>query len=707
MRCVNQGLLSCAAGLCAVFSSFAPGAEPRPWWTFAPSAGDACEIKIDAADKAPRPVSRLLYGKFAEHLWRNIYHGMWAQLLENPSFEEWKFFGETREKALGTIARFQPGAGQKDREASLERGIALGWFPLGEGQVEYACPKEPVNAEQCQRFEVKSLKGEEAGILQPLCMPLHREGAYTLSFHARGDTQGKELRVSVRKWQDLGCILGRGAATGVGPEWKRFTVALTLPRVGEAGGPAKAEPLALALALPGPGSVCLDQVFLVPNDNVDGFDRDVVRLCKESKLPLLRYPGGNFVSGYRWKEGVGPIDARPMRLNPAWFHAEYNHVGTAEFMAFCKAVGCEPMICVNAGDGTPEEAAQWVEYCNGDAAKTAMGKLRAAHGRAEPYRVRYWEIGNELYGSWQIGHCTPEEYAERYEKFFNAMRAVDPSILCIANGQDEGWNAPITQRKGKILRSLSIHCLIGDGIPATADPREVYESLMGYTWQFEGYMRRLGAQMAAGGATPCFALTELQIFTNKAELPNNGTLSEALFLSGMINSSMRLDGMVELITHSALVNHGGGLRKSREIVFAGPVHYASTLYATQTGTTPLRMQVLCPMFDTTEKYSPAVKGVPYLDAAALLDAEGGSLTLIATNRHPEKALAATVALAGFQAAPEAAVGTLGGASYMAVNTAEDPENVKIVESKTACTDGRIAHTFPPHSITTIRVARAK
>jgi len=287
------------------------------------------------------------------------------------------------------------------------------------------------------------------------------------------------------------------------------------------------------------------------------------------------------------------------------------------------------------------------------------------------------------------------------------VRAVDPSVLLIANGQDEGWNAPITQRKGKILRSLSIHCLVGGGIPATADPREVYDALMAYTWQFEGYIRRLGAQMAAGGVLPCFALTELQIFTNQAELPNNGTLSEALFLSGMINASMRLDGMVELITHSALVNHGGGLRKLREIAFATPVHHASALYATQTGTTPLRMQVASPLFDTVEKYLPAVKGVPYLDAAALLDAEGRTVTLIVTNRHPEQGLTATIAIEGFDAAPEAAVRTIGGASYMAVNTAEDSENVKIVETKAAFAHGRLTHAFPAHSITAICVSRAQ
>ncbi len=684
----------------------ARGAEIEgPLWTFQRAGAGACALQVDAARRAERPVSRGLYGKFTEHLGRNIYQGMWAQIVCNPGFEDVKYFGRSREEALSGVDRLQQGLGRRERAASLDRGIAVGWFPFGEGQVDYACPKEPLNSEQCQRIEVAALGGEEVGIVQPVFLPLPREGNYTLSFHARGDDRVKELRVSVRSWDNPAAVLARGAAAGIDATWKRFSVALALPRAGEPGGPARGASLALVLALPAPGAVCLDQVFLFPNDAVDGFDRDVVRMLADSKLPLLRYPGGNFVSGYRWKEGVGPVHDRPMRLNPAWFVPEYNHVGTDEFMEFCRAVGCEPMICVNAGDGTAEEAAQWVEYCNGSV-ETPMGALRAKNGHAEPYGVRYWEVGNELYGAWQIGHCPPEEYAERYEKFHHAMRGADPSILLIANGQDEAWNAPITQRKGALLRSLSIHWLKGDGIPGNADPREVFEALMASTWHFEAYMRGLGAQMAAGGATPRFALTELQIFTNKPELPNNGTLSEALFLSGMINTAMRLDGLVEMITHSALVNHGGGLRKWREIVFANPVHCASALYARQTGVIPIGLRAAGPMFETGGKYLPAVKDVPYLDAAALIDAEGAAVTLIVTNRHPEEGLPASIAVANFNAAPEAVVRTLGGVSYMAVNTWEEPENVRIVETAAAVEGGRLRHTFPAHSITAVQIPRA-
>ena len=111
------------------------------------------------------------------------------------------------------------------------------------------------------------------------------------------------------------------------------------------------------------------------------------------RLPMLRFPVGNFVSGYHWRDGIGPVDQRPILPNPAWPIIEWNDVGTDEWLQLCNLVGCEPLICVNAGDGTPQEAADWVAYCN-SGTETPMGALRAANGRVQPYNVRRWEIGN-------------------------------------------------------------------------------------------------------------------------------------------------------------------------------------------------------------------------------------------------------------------------------------------------------------------------
>lgn len=655
-------------------------------------------IAIWPREKADRPVSRLLYGKFTEHLWRNIYHGMWAQVLVNPGFEDWRWFGRNRREALDRADGFSFRMERLVRSESLERAVAIGWLPFGGEKVDYALDKDAVHAEQSQAVKTDLPPGKEGGIVQAIFLPLHRQGAYTVSLHAKGETVESGLRVLVTPWIDRKRILASGRITGITQSWRPYTLTLKLPRAGAPDGPEKGEPLALFLALSGKSRVNLDQVFLFPRDHVNGFDCDVVRLIKDSRLPILRYPGGNFVSGYHWRDGVGPVNKRPMTFNAAWNHMEYNHVGTAEFVQFCRAVDCAPMICVNAGNGTPEEAAQWLEYCNGGV-DTRFGALRKKHGHGEPFNIRYWEIGNELYGSWQIGHCTPDEYAERYEKFHRAMKAVDPSIRIIANGQDRRWNAPLIQRKSRILRSLSIHTLVGGGMPADTPPDDVFRSLMAYTHWYEGHLRSLGRQMGERVETPCLAVTELQIFTNKPGQPNNTTLSEALFLSGIINSCIRLDGLVEMITHSALVNHGGGLRKFREMVYANPVHWASHLYGNLKGRWPVKLTVACPRFDVPGGRLPAVRQVPYLDAIALLDDTATILDVMVTNRHPSRAISARIDLDGFAIQGPIALKTVGGESYMARNSWHQPERVSIVDAQLTVKPGESpAITFPAHSL---------
>jgi len=463
----------------------------------------------------------------------------------------------------------------------------------------------------------------------------------------------------------------------------------------------------------------LDHCFLFPADNIEGFDPDIVRLMKESNVTILRWPGGNFASQYHWKDGVGLIENRPIRLNRAWNIAEYNHVGTDEFIKFCELVGAEPLICVNAGDGTPEEAAEWVEYCNGDLS-TIYGKVRAENGHPEPYNVKYWEIGNELYGYWQIGYCNAEEYAERYERFYKAMSKVDPNIKFIANGYGLEWNKVLIRRKGNILRSLSIHLLIGDMIQRENVQREdVYHGLIAYTYWLRSYLKRIKKEMLKKVKEPKIAITELQIFTKDPNLPTNKTLTEALFYSGIVNTSICLGDFVELITHSALVNHGAGLNKEREIVYADPVYYSRKIYATQPGKLPVKLRVKTPTFNTMamemppkslpckENFAPelhalpAVKDVPYIDAVSLLSEDRRVLSLIVSNRHPNKQIETKIRLHDFKPQKNVKVRTLNGPSYMSRNTWRNPDLVKITEDYVIINGEELTYSLPAHSITNL------
>jgi alpha-N-arabinofuranosidase len=630
-------------------------------------------IEILAGEKAKTPVSRMLYGKFTEHLGANVYNGAWAQILRNTGFEPGDYFG-------------RPHATYPQIE-----GVAFTWESYGKGDVTYSLSTDHINSDTSQSIEVRKLDSPEVGIRQKVFLPLHRTNKFELSLWVKGSPS--DLYIAVQTLQ--GRELGSTSLTGISGKWKRHNAKLDLNTIGI----SKGQELVFTVGAREPGTILLDQCFLFPADAMRGLDPDVIKMMREAQLPLLRFPGGNFVSGYHWQDGIGPIDQRPIKKNPAWPGDEPNHVGTDEWMACCELVGCEALICVNAGNGTPKEAADWVEYCNGGP-NTKFGALRTKNGHPKPYGVRYWEIGNELYGDWQIGHCTAEEYAKRYRQFHDAMEARDPSILFIANGQDPEWNEPTIREDADILRSLSIHCLMGNQIPADSPPEAVFRSYMALPVWFEDYLRGMGDQMAKGGVKdPKLALTELQVFIKHDGQPTNQTLAEALMYAGMLNAAIRLDALLEMITHSALINHGAGLLKQRELVFANPLYLAEKIYSTQSGKWPVHIEVTSPQFSVHQLVDmPGVENAPYLDAVALLDDSSKELNLLVTNRHPKDTLATEIALDGFKAEPEIATQTLAG-NYMARNSFERPDAVRIRAGKTRGESGGLTYKFPASSLT--------
>lgn len=660
----------------------------------------SAEIHVSVSRRASQRVSRFLYGKFCEHLGNNIYNGIWAQILRNPGFEPWELFGNDAQVAH-KVAGLEREFGLKGLAASRERGVAFPWVPCGQGEMAFELDKaEPYNSETSQKIAVTKLPdGAAAGVGQPICLPLHRVREYQFTAALRGDGQPV---LTIRRRTHDGEVLVRKPLGKAGPKWAKAKARISLPE----GRYERGEVFFLAIVLPSPGTVWIDEAELFPADAMEGFDPDALRLWREAKLPILRYPGGNFASGYHWQDGVGPRDKRRTTFNRPWNQPEPNHVGTDEFVAYCRLVGCEPFICVNAGDGTPEEAAAWVEYCNGNK-DTRYGQLRAANGYPEPYGVRFWQVGNELWGNWQIGHCSREEYAERYERFYKAMKAADPTIHIIACGQDTHWNEPLVTRKGALVEAVSIHSLMGGGLRGSNDPAGAFESLMAYPTAYADVLEGLRKQMAPHVAKPTIAITELQLFTNQPQLPNNQEIGEALFLAGIIHTAIRSGGLVELITHTANMNHGGGLRKVREIVYPNPVYFTSKLYATQPGVWPVGIRVTTPTVDVPARGGlPAVKQSPYLDAIALLDEDGSRLVLLAVNRHPDKPLPATVRLSDFAPSTKVRVQTLCGEGYRALNSWQEPDRVKLQESVLELGPGPTRFVFAPCSVTALILARA-
>ena len=180
----------------------------------------------------------------------------------------------------------------------------------------------------------------------------------------------------------------------------------------------------------------------MPADNVKGWRADTLEVLKKLDTPLLRWPGGNFVSGYNWRDGIDPNpDKRPPRANPAWKNIEHNDVGIHEFMELCDLIKTEPYVALNMGKGGVEEAAAEVQYIVGSA-DSPMGKLRAANGRKEPWKEKFWAVGNEMYGTWQLGYMPVELYVLKHNAAAKLIKKEAPDGILVACGDTntKGWD---------------------------------------------------------------------------------------------------------------------------------------------------------------------------------------------------------------------------------------------------------------------------
>ena len=693
---------------------------------------------VDTRVRATHTVNPWLYGKFCEHLGANIYHGMEAQILLNCTLASWRFAAgddhpdggvraeSDRHRFTERIMAYGRRQAWPDPDRIVEaylHGSAFAWYPVSDADDRLVTvqlsPDIGPHGERAQRVEVHPDLSNASpgpvgsgGIGQWVYLPLHRTKTFQYRLVGRAIIPC-EIELCLKAVDSP--EIATSTRISLGSDWHTVPGLLTLPD------DAPAEALyQFSATSAAPAHFVLDRMLLYPSDHVGGADPDVIRMLREAHLPLLRWPGGNFSSGYHWRDGVGPIDARPTRPNPAWEGLEFNLFGTDEFIAFCRAVGCEPMICVNAGDGTPDEAAAWLEYCNGGP-ETPMGALRAANGHPEPYGVRYWEIGNEIYGRWQVGWTTAAGNVDRYERFRQALLSVDPTVQLLGcgygNEPNSDWNHTLIENAGTRLRCITDHILTGGSVNADTDPVELYHAFMGYPSVLEGRYRALETTMRrAGLVEPHLAITELQLFAHfqgegkpggrltPATMPRPDTIAEALSLTTIVNTCIRLGRFVELLTHSATVNHGGGLRKERERVYANPVHHAHAMGHTLAGGTPVALRLACETFATQHAFAhiPPLAQVPVIDPMAVLT-ESGDLVVTLVHRSGDCGpIELTIDLEGFRAHQRAEQVTLAGETWFDRNTREAPE--KIVPRRTQLTLGaetRLVLTLAPFSISQV------
>ena len=421
--------------------------------------------------------------------------------------------------------------------------------------------------------------------------------------------------------------------------------------------------------------------------------QDTLALIQALRPPVIRYPGGNFASGYHWEDGIGPRDTRPRRYDKAWNSWESNAVGTDEFMALCASVGAEPFLVVNDGSGTPEEAARWVAYCN-DPLATKVGRLRASCGHADPYGVRLWGIGNEVWGQWQIGHTDASTYARRLRLFATAMRQADPTIRLVAVGDaphtdqpDDParlWNEAVLREAGDLIDYLSFHIYQPnqEGWKESYDLEALHLTVCAAPLDVEAIVGRMARQVEAlaPGRRIRVALDEWNLWL--APPPGAVTMHrliytqrDALYVAGMLNAFHRCCQSLNLANLAQLVNVLPAIVTDDVRTYATPLYYPFLMYR-QMEKVALNAQVRGPAFNSEALGNIlAHQGVPYLDVTATRDESAQRLVLGIVNRHPTLPIEATMRWRGFGPLRTARAWILSSPDPLASNSFDAPERV--------------------------------
>ncbi len=458
-----------------------------------------------------------------------------------------------------------------------------------------------------------------------------------------------------------------------------------------------------------------------PLSDERGFRRDVLDAVRPLRVPVLRWPGGNFVSGYHWLDGVGPAGERPRRAELAWYAEESNRFGTNEFIQYCRVIGAEPYICVNMGSGTMDEAQAWVEYCNGTG-NTSWANLRRQHGYPEPHRVRYWGLGNEMYGTWQIGHLSAEDYVKKARAFAMVMKRTDPTIELIGCGHNgwSDWDAVVLEGLAPIVDYHSIHL---------------------YTGNADHYATVFQSHQAERAVRICAALIERVRHAQRISHPihiafdewnvwyrtrshedrvggveERFNLSDALAIATYLNGFIRHCRTVRLANFAQLVNAIAPIFTSTQGLFLQTVYHPLRLYAEHTLEVALDVHVECPDYDLPPAQEEQSVGrvhhvadlgpFPLLDAAATRDEAGRRLTLAVVNRDRDRSHTATIELADVAVTAGVLLSEVNGPDVGATNSFEHPRRVDVQERRLAPAGRRFEYEFPPHSLTVLRAPLA-
>ncbi len=624
-------------------------------------------LSLDLSRPGPA-ISPYIYGQFIEHLGRCIHDGVWAEKLWDRKFllaldkSPWQTIGPAG--AAGEVYLDAAGAYAGEHCLALWRhGEGLGECGVMQSDIGLVAGKEYVG------YAVVSVVSGEPAV---------------------------EARLS---WGEGTTERQTVALSGLGLEDRRILFRFKARGTTESG--------SFSIRLVKPGLVWIGCVSLMPADNVNGMRADVLALIQQLNSPITRWPGGNFVSGYNWKDGIGERDRRPPRWERAWNAVEDNDFGFDEFMRFCTEVRTEPYIAVNTGLGSVRDAADEVEYATGSS-HSRWGAERARNGHAKPYRATWWGIGNEMFGDWQLGNVPVERYALRHNSFVAAMKAKKHDIKIIAVGAPGRWNDTLLPISAAQMDLLSGHHYTERKfkVPFTPEDAAKYEAAFpAYSGSVMEGVRRLVAdyRQRLGSSNPelnrvRLAIDEWGIVRDWNPAPDGPgigpfehyyPLGDALASARALHELIRSADLVSMANWAQTVNVIGAIKTSRNYAGLGSVGHLLALYRAQVGGSLASV-----------KLNPEVP----VDAVAAVDPKTGRLSLGLVNYSPAEEVVLSVKATGSAPSHAAAQAwRIDGPSLGAINVPGKPETVTTQQLPTVDIGEPIR--LPTHSITVLKGVR--
>ena len=432
-----------------------------------------------------------------------------------------------------------------------------------------------------------------------------------------------------------------------------------------------------------------------PLADENGFRKDFIEAMKELKVTNMRWPGGNFLMGYNWQDGIGPKEKRPARINMAWGGIDSNQVGTDEWFALNKSIGSENVVAVNLGLGTIQDAAYWLEYCNYPKG-TYYADLRAKNGHPAPYKVKIWDLGNEVDGKpWELGHKNAEDYIEVAREAAKAMQAVDNNIELVGCGSSwysqnewDNWNRKILVGIGDKIKYLSIHSY-WESSP------DYYTHMGGGAKIFDDRIKITAGEIEAVSNTQGF---KKPIYISVDEWGAFGrNFMSVLPVAQSFNSFIRHADVVKMSNFTMLTSLLSSDPKKG--TYKSPLFYIFKAYSNNCLGDAVDAYVACDTFNT-EKY----KGMPFLDVSTTYSRQSKTVFINVVNRHKEKAIPTDIINLSGLLAGNAEVSLISGSDLQEAFSFDKQNDYIPVKKNITTKDNMLSYTFPPHSFTQIKIA---